>query len=73
MKRTAGAPVPFMCALAQRGGVRLESLTAAADTVGRVRSDRVRVQPRELHAEIATRRDPVMAGLREQIQETLAR
>ncbi|MEV0757125.1 hypothetical protein [Streptosporangium sp. NPDC050280] len=47
--------------------------SAAADTAGQVQSDRVRVQLRELHAEIATRRDPAMAGLREHLQETLAR
>ncbi|GAA3000471.1 hypothetical protein [Streptosporangium longisporum] len=47
--------------------------SVAADTAGQVRSDRVRVQLCELHAEIATRRDPAMAGLSEQIQETLTR
>ncbi|MER6176515.1 XRE family transcriptional regulator [Streptosporangium sp. NPDC001681] len=46
--------------------------SAAADTAGQVQSDRVRVQLRELHAEIAARREPVMAGLSERIRETLA-
>ncbi len=47
--------------------------SAAAYTAGQVQSDRVRVQLRELHAEIATLRDPAMTGLRERLQETLAR
>lgn len=47
--------------------------SAAIDSAGRVHSDRVRVQLREFYLEIATRKDPVVAPLRQRIRETLAR
>ncbi|MGW4411987.1 hypothetical protein ACWEJ6_48830 [Nonomuraea sp. NPDC004702] len=45
----------------------------AADTAEQVQSDRVRVQLREFYREIVTRRDPVVASLRQRIREQLAR
>jgi hypothetical protein len=47
--------------------------STAADTAGHVQSDRVRLQLREFYMEIETRKDPIVAPLRQHIRETLAR
>lgn len=47
--------------------------TAATQTATQVQSDRVRVQLRELCADIEPHRDPAAADLAQQIRETLAR
>lgn len=45
----------------------------ATESVGQVQSDRVRVQLREFYVEITKRRDPVVADLRRQLRDVLAR
>jgi transcriptional regulator with XRE-family HTH domain len=45
----------------------------ATESVGQVQSDRVRVQLREFYVYITKRRDPVVADLRRQLRDVLAR